>query len=547
MGLPEGSYAKCLPKSAAHEQAKCTDRANVPPVRASTTANMNAFLLSAALSFAQSPAPQSRIVGASLFKNGFAVVVRETEIKNGQALIETLPQASLGTLWISSSPGVTISEATTMVVTTDGERDAGSIDEILSANIGKDVTLFLGSDGSATGKLVSATGTIVILQKGQETSVVQKANVRGVSAAMPLSYKLKTTSAKRVLRVKTTSAQTGKVFTLALERGMTWSPAYAIDISDPKKLAIIGKATILNDLGDLDNVEARLITGFPNLPYRDMLDPLTSGAALSQYTNQMMNLGTGGFGGGGGAPGAAMSQNMMRADARGAFDSFDVSTLPSQEGEDLFFYRRPKVSLKAGERGYYVLFKGESDYEHIYTWDIADSISADARYTGTPEGPGDVWHSLKFSNKTDLPWTTAVAVTQKDGEILGQDMLNYTARGAGALVKITKALDIRADSTEEEIARERFALRMPNSGVTYDLVTLKGTLEIKNRKAQDVKLQVSREITGELVESQFNPKITKTAKGLRQVNPRVKLDWDLSLGAGKAVTVTFSYKVFVMN
>ncbi|MFN8218957.1 MAG: hypothetical protein U0S12_02345 [Fimbriimonadales bacterium] len=508
---------------------------------------VNSLLISASLLMSQTPEKaDSKVVAASLFKNGFAVVVRETPLKNGEATITELPQASLGTLWLSTSPGVVIGEATTMVETVKGERDAITIDEILVSNVGKDVTLNMGTEGTATGKIVSASGQIVILQAEGRTQVFQKGAIRSVTAPAGLSYKLKADTQRRVLHVKTTGAKEGKVFTLALERGVTWSPAYAIDISDEKKLSIIGKATVINDLADLTNLEARLITGFPNLPYRDVMDPLTSGFGVQQYTEQMMTMGGGGFAGGG--PGGMMSQNAMKMDARGAFDqSFQISALPGQTNEDLFFYRRPNVTLKKGERGYYVLFKGETEYEHVYTWDIADTINPDDRYGGSPEGPGDVWHSLKFPNKTDLPWTTAVAVTMKDGEILGQDMLNYTARGSNALVKITKALDIRADQSEEEVGRERGAYRVPNTGVTYDLVTLKGTLEIKNRKAQDVKLSISRELTGEVLTADNDPKIVKTAKGLRQMNPRARLSWELPLAAGKSMTITYTYKVYLVN
>lgn len=161
---------------------------------------MNGMILSAALMFTQAPAPTSKVVGASLFKNGFAVVVRETAIKNGEAIITELPQASLGTLWISSSPNVTISEATTMIVTEKGERDAVSFDEILMGNIGKEVSLNLGAVGTAIGKVVSASGPIVILIAEGQTTIIPKASIQRITASIPLNYKLKTENAKRVLR-----------------------------------------------------------------------------------------------------------------------------------------------------------------------------------------------------------------------------------------------------------------------------------------------------------------------------------------------------------
>lgn len=509
---------------------------------------INALLLMTALAApAQEGKTTSKIIAASLFKNGFAVVLRETPLVDGSAIIDDLPQASLGTLWLSASQGVVIADATTTSIVTKSDRDANTLDEILFANIGKVVALDLFTNTNIEGKLLSASGQIVILEGGGKRNAILKSQIRSVSATSgELIFKLPSSSEKRVLKVRTTGAKEGKIYTFALERGITWSPAYSIDISNEKKLSIIGKATILNELGNLDNIEARLITGFPNLPYKDILDPLTSPQAMQAYQNQLMTLGGGGFAGGG--PAGAMSQNMMRADARGKFDeSFDISSLPAVEGEDLFFYRRPNVKLDRGERGYYVLFKAEMDYEHVYTWDIPDTIVNNFQYGGAPEGPGDIWHSLKFKNSSDLPWTTGTAITIKDGEILGQDMLNYTARGSNALVKITKALDIRADQTEEEVTRERAAYRLPNNGTVFDLVTLKGTLELKNRKNEAVKLQISRWITGEVVATEGNPKVTKSLKGLRQVNSGAKIEWELPLAAGEEKKISFTYKVYVSN
>ena len=484
----------------------------------------------------------SRIVGASLFKNGLAVVVRETTLKGHEVILEALPQASLGTFWLSSSNNVQITEATTMMKVTPKMRDAGSIDELLAANVGKDIALTL-TDGTVTGKLVSATGAIVILQQGTKSFVHQKATIKSLAVEDKLNFKLPYEDRQRVLRIKTTGAMNGKVYTVGLERGLTWVPAYSIDITDPKKLVITSKATVINDLGDLKDVEARLITGFPNVPFASILDPFTAGTSAAQFADAMVS--SGGFGGGGFAPGAAqMSQNAYKME-KDFGDSMEIKSLPGMTAEDLFFYRRPDVSLQQGERGYYILFKKETEYEHIYAWDIANTIQSDTDYGRGPVDPYDVWHSLKFPNKSELPWTTATATTFKQGEILGQDMMSYVSIGSDALVKITKALDVNADQTEEEINRERGAYRLPNSGTVYDLVTLKGSLQVINRKSEDIKMRITRNFTGDLVSADGSPKVTKTAKGLRQINSNGRLAWEQSVGAGKTLNLTFTYKVFI--
>ena len=158
---------------------------------------------------------------------------------------------------------------------------------------------------------------------------------------------------------------------------------------------------------------------------------------------------------------------------------------------------------------------------------------------------GDVWHALKFKNTSTMPWTTGPATIFKNDEILGQDESRYTAVGADALIKITKALDVRADQSEEEEARERGALKMYSATPTHDLVTVKGTLEMQNRKGEAIKVKVTKDITGEVVGSTGDPKLAKTTKGLRDVNTHARLEWTTTIPAGKTITLTYTYKVYV--
>jgi hypothetical protein len=237
-----------------------------------------------------------------------------------------------------------------------------------------------------------------------------------------------------------------------------------------------------------------------------------------------------------------MAANMRLAE-RDFGEAFTPSQLPGMMTEDLFFYRQPDVNLKRSDRGYYVLFTAESDYEHIYEWEIADVIQ-DTVYAQRPEDqPEDVWHSLKFKNTSGRPFTTASAVTMKDGELLGQDMMRYTSVNADATVRITKALDVAAESAEEEVERKRDALVI--RGNYYDLVTLKGTLRVMNRKTDPVTLKITKFLTGELVSADGMPKKTAVAKGLRAVNQRLKLDWTLDLKPGDKRELTYTYTVYI--
>lgn len=508
--------------------------------------------LFAAATLASGPATlDAKPISASLFKNGFAVVTREAKLgPSGAYLLDVLPQAVLGTFWITASRGVKLNEVVVGNEATETVRPVASIDEILQANIGHKLDFRLADNRAEQGTLLSVNGNICVIERilpggKKQMWAVPKNAISEIFSDSELIYTLKTPGTKRVLRLQAETPGSGSVYFVTLERGASWAPSYSVDISDPKILKLVAKATIIDDTLDLNRIEVRLVTGFPNIPLIRWMDPFTSGQSLLDFTNSLMGMGTpadmrraGGFGGG---LGGQLSQNRL---AERDFDAaFQTSTLPGLTAEDLFFYRQPNVSLKPGDRGYYVLFSAQSEYRHVYEWDIPDQIR-ETQYVGrTPEEPNDVWHSLKFKNTSKQPFTTAGAIVMKDGEILGQDIMSYTSAEAEATVRITKALDVRADDAEEEISREREFLKIRSGN--YDLVTLKGTLEITNRKSETVTLEITKDLTGELKSADDNPKVTSIAKGLRAVNPRQRLQWKIEVKPGEKKTIGYTYTVFI--
>ncbi|HVL39661.1 MAG TPA: hypothetical protein VM328_09765 [Fimbriimonadaceae bacterium] len=486
---------------------------------------------------------EAKVVSASLFKNGYAVLVREAPLANGETIISNIPQGALGTLWVTASPGVRLREVVGTSITSEQTSNAKSLDEIISANVGKTVRLRMG-DKEVVGRILSATGSIVILESAQGVSAYAKGAVTSITAGKDLVWKTSVKTTSKAYRIRAEAPAGAKVYILALERGLTWAPAYAADITNPK-LDLTSKATIMNDLADLNGIEVRLITGFPNMPFIGVLDPFTLSNSVDQFTMALMNMGAPGqFRD---APGALMQQNVAFGRMGESFSAaFDTSTMSGIQSEDLFFYTLPRLTLKKGERGYYVLFNFASDFEHLYEWSIPDDVQGDQYRPQQTERPAEVWHSLKFKNNSKQPLTTAAAITTKDGEILGQDILTYTSPGAETTLKITKALDVAAESLEEEVGRERRSL--PYGGVgnyPFDEITLKGTISVRNHKSEAIKLRITKLLSGELVSADHDPMIVKMAKGLRAVNPRVRLVWTVDVPAGQKKDVIYQYKVLI--
>lgn len=497
---------------------------------------------------------ETKITAASLFKNGYAVVVRSAPLSSdGEVLIESPPRAVLGTLWVTATRGVTIDSVVSTQIKSETTASLPEFSLILRANEGKSLTLWISTPGESklvpiAGKLLSAAGNAVVLQlEDGSTRVLSIARVAEVtSTSGELIYQTKVESSKPALRVR--AKGNGSVMVLSLERGLTWAPGYHVDISDEKKLTITSKATILNDLGKIDNIDLKLITGFPHVRFINAWDPLTSGFNVDQFVQGLMSAGAAA------ADAAPMAQNAFAGRIAesgafgGGFTPFDPGQLEGEQLEDLFFYTLPKVTLDRGERGYFVQFQEGAAYEHVYTLDLAETgwATNENEYRAPqPETVYDVWHTLEFTNPSKFPFTTAAATTFKDGQIIGQDMLNYTAPNSKATLKITKALDIHPDLIEEELDRQIGAIPRTNYTRAYDLVTAKGTVQIVNYKSQAVKVKVYKQLIGEVTKTSHNGQTTKNKVGLRSVNPNSEIRWTLDMKPGEKIELTYDFKVYV--
>lgn len=520
----------------------------VPMAGAMTTTL--AFLLALQTPAAQVLAP--KIVTASIFKNGYAVITRTMNVgAPGTYTLESLPAGAMGTVWFRTSAGTTLESVKAVDQVSDYEAPLASLEEVLQANLKKDVRIEMkaGPTGDVIvleGVLVSAAGEILVLDTAAGRRAVKKEGIREVSSKDgKLAFQVKRQSTKRVVQFLT-SGKAGTISMLSLERGMSWSPAYAVDTTDKKELSLVAKATLINDLGDLNDAEAKLITGFPNIPYAAVLDPLLTGSGAR--LENMAQFGGGGFGGGGRGENRAMG--MMTQTPGAVADFADAMPVPSgggQQLEDLFFYKIPKVKLGMGQRSYQILLTMKSAYKDVYTWDIADFTVNNVEYRGIPEGPQDVWHALRFKNTSGQPLTTSVATTFDNGEIIGQDMLGYVPAGAETELKVNKSLDIRAEGSEAELERTRGAIKNRDGYPVYDLVTIEGTLLLTNMKPVTVETRIARQFTGELLKNPQTGVATKTAGGLTQMNPTTRLTWKPTLKSGERLKLTYVYQIYVRS
>jgi len=537
----------------------------LPSLVLALLAPQNPFSPGAPVSAPQTP--QARLVAASMFKNGFAITQRVIDIpKPGVTTVLPIPQGAMGTLWFTPSEGTVLDSVVVENEAVGGSQKvpAGSVDEILGLNVGRTVTLVIAlntSTAKLTCRLVSAAGSIVVIQTTEGTTrVIQKGTIVGVEGK---GLKAQSNSPfqpmRRVMKIRTLG-KPGRVRVVALERNLSWSPAYAINLlPDGKNLTLVAKATVVNDLERLSNLDCRFVTGFPNLPFAETLDPL-----VAWYMNGINGPGAGGgpgggFGGGGG--GFANSQSANRETRRGnvGFDPSDASLAANAQGingeslGELFFYSRPNVSVDLGGRAAYNLFSTTTPYETVYAWDIGDPAPGQARFEARILPPGapsteEIWQTLRFTNNTKVPFTTGPATTFSEGEIVGQDALKYVSVGQTAELRVTRSLDVSADYSEEEAGRERGFIKGRNGDgeyPIYDRVTVKGTLSMLNRKTKAIKVRIRKSFTGEWISGEGDPDVKTTAAGLRQPNPTGSAEWIATVEPGKTLKLSYQVRLLV--
>jgi hypothetical protein len=245
----------------------------------------------------------------------------------------------------------------------------------------------------------------------------------------------------------------------------------------------------------------------------------------------------------------AAQQSWVGANESGWISSAIESASPAvgREAEDLFLYPLPPTTLRMGETALVPLFAVDMPYQHVYTWEIGDTLDEAERYRTAPD-EGDpaveeVWHSCRLTNAAKLPLTTAAAEFESDGQIVGQGMAPYTNVGDQATIRINRALRIVAEQAESEVDRKRDAATF--NGYRYDQVHLRGELRLKSRLDATARVEVTKSLSGEVAQSTGNPKLVRIAKGLRAINPRQELRWTLDLAPGEERALTYDTTVYI--
>ena len=81
----------------------------------------------------------------------------------------------------------------------------------------------------------------------------------------------------------------------------------------------------------------------------------------------------------------------------------------------------------------------------------------------------------------------------------------------------------------------------------FDRLHVKGTLVLRNQKANTVTVKVAKNLTGEVGRVTHDAKVTKLAKGIRDTNPTSLITWQVDIGPGKVTNLEYEFSMLVKS
>ncbi|MDO5581216.1 MAG: hypothetical protein Q4G69_08770 [Planctomycetia bacterium] len=399
-----------------------------------------------------------------------------------------------------------------------------------------------------------------------------------------------------------------KIFLTSLSKGISWSPSYRIDISDPKKLSIEQAALIVNEWRDLADTDFELISGYPQILFKNAVSPIDRNTSLANFFSSLSRSSDQ-------DSRISMQQAVMgNAWRPSESNSFADANEISDDSIDTFFQKIGKRSIQKGDRLQISIDKKEIEWNKLVCWNIEDNRDPEGRvvsreeyarnrresnygstFSGTENSVFqqylEPWDIIRFRNPFDFPISTGPATIMKKDRFLGQTMIYWVNSGEETAVGINKALSIRVSSREEErpqgegekkesaasigypnafgssqsdlsapilppgISRDQISAngkehRILVHGRQYRIAVIDAKLTITNQRSEEISMVIHRRFSGEILpvsekEKGNRPKDVLCSDSRNGINRRHELTWEVQIGAGKTKEIPFSYQVLI--
>ncbi|GAB4185907.1 MAG: hypothetical protein OHK0057_36050 [Thermoflexibacter sp.] len=496
----------------------------------------------------------------AVFKNGTAFLVKKMQInaENGTAILQTLPQATFGTLWFLADNNA-IKQISSFTEELNTSLVIANVADMLKANQGKKGIFVFDNNVSIEGVLESVSGTALLIRTNAGKYYTNDAqNCKSAEFSEKPNTLLTQKENKKIVKLEFAKKNTSQPLQMMyLAKGLSWVPSYHIDLLNETQAKVTLRATLMNDLEDLENANLNLVVGVPNFAYSYLLSPLVSTEGVVTFLNQL-NRYSNQYYGGGGRTGAVSRgditmqsfSNVMSSDVEGEDEDLPSIETEGKQSEDFFFYQLKNVTLKKQGRNFQDILQQSTTYEHLYEVNLNSNNTSN--YTNPNESTYEnislVKHAIMIKNESKFPWTTGTVLLTKllEGvaQPISQDKLNYTPVGGKVKIPLTIVPDVSVKDSEKEVDRKVNIKQ--KDGYFYDLVTVEAKIEVKSFRNNAIELKINRSFTGEGLKCNITWNIQKlVSTNSYNYNASSSAEWKIKLEAGKSETITYQYQFYV--
>lgn len=244
----------------------------------------------------------STIAEIHLFKNGLAAIRRTADLPEpGVYRIDAVVEPVHGTFWVSGPANITVRTALEEIEVPFKHHAGAGLQERFDS---KRVTVFFREDSipPVTGTVVRATeptlpswpptamasaapDRFLVLEAGGDRIYVAESTIAYVNVHEAGTTMIET---KPVLTLDAGEvASPATVDITYLVHGISWAPAYRVDISSNDTLTIAQQAVIKNELEDITGANIALVSGFPGIEFARVTSPLSAQVSWSQFFMQL--------------------------------------------------------------------------------------------------------------------------------------------------------------------------------------------------------------------------------------------------------------------
>lgn len=544
----------------------------------------------------------------TVFKDGHAFVLHQGTMPTdaaGNVVMDYLPTPVLGTFWpFCPDKNASLHSVTAGRRRIRVDRTAMSLRDLLEANPGAEVIISEGKEVHYPATIIrflsrsadeleatSATpgteslplkGNLLLLKTADGTRAVPVERITDVKFVGKYQTKVTDEEFRNLLTMKLDwggkpPAKTVEVGMGYVQKGVRWIPNYRVELDGKGSAVVKLQATLLNEMTDFENATVNLVIGVPTFFFKETTDPIALNQALAQLSPYFES---------GVSTQFALSNAMMTQAPRmtevrnaagpGAAPRADLGPDigGGEKSEDLFVFTVKNVSLKKGQRMVLPVSQFKLEYKDVYVLNIPYGPPPELRRTVADPNVAEmlkllhapkVNHNVRLTNNSDQPLTTAPAMILKDGKLLAQGMMTYTARGAAVDLTVTTAIDIKVKKTDKETKRT------PNAA-TFDKevffrVDIAGTISLTNYRNQPAEIEVVRYVLGNVGEANEDGKVEMVnlleeddylPQGTRpawwgyyswpywwsHLNGIGRITWNRKLDPGKSVELTYTWSYY---